>query len=795
MNSVTIRKEKNEINQYNIVEYAIGDTFNRHKFNKTDDNVNVDRGIPVYRSYFLHSGEIKDYFLSHKDEKGRNTLAGYVGCVLSDQLKIDIDEKDDSLDQVRKLLRYWEANYDLDLRHIRVNFSGSKGFHIRIPAELFGGFEPSEELPGIHKQIALDLTEGVKIDESVYKTTGLFREVNSINQKSGLFAVPLTVNELFSLDYDQIKDLAKNQRQVDYLEADEMIEVEALRELKDTAVADAGTSNTRINLKSRKGFWEPADEGERFDKLTSAVGRLIRTNLSNEDILQLGLIINNQYNPPKDKTIVSRQIQDLIKKYGNIEGEFWKISRGKLKNKTDKIEVEINEKRYIDFLNSEGFAKIYMDKYPFLIRVEGNIIKEYSTPMVKDYVFGYIGRIDPKVNPYTEHLQNKILSNINKYFNQGLLECVETKTLELQADEKDKAYLYYKNGFVTVEKNNPPVLTSFTELKSPIWESSIIQREIHLLQEKTQRSEFEIFLQNVMRNNEERFLSICSAIGYLLHGFKNMSNAKAVIFCDEVISDEPNGRSGKSLVGKAIRQMKPTANIDGKNFKFGERFTFQAIDLDTKIVDFNDVRKDFDFERLFSVVTDDMLLEYKGEKIIRVSFKDSPKIMVSTNYTIKGNGSSYKDRMYEIEFSDHYNDYHKPVDEFGHLFFQDWEEAEWNRFDNFMLECLQLYLDEGLIGCAPLNLEVRKLRDQTNPEFVDFADENVILDIEYNLKELYERFKRSIGYDFEFTNPCPIKQNTFTEWLKVYSGFKGLDFNKRPSNGRQIVTVKSRGRQ
>ena len=357
-------------------------------------------------------------------------------------------------------------------------------------------------------------------------------------------------------------------------------------------------------------------------------------------------------------------------------------------------------------------------------------------------------------------------------------------------------YLYYKNGFVTVEKGRPPFITPLTDLKSPIWESSIIQREVQLLHDKKQQpAEFEIFLRNVMRNNEERFLSLCSAIGYLLHGFKDMSNAKAVIFCDERISDEPNGRSGKSLVGKAIRQVKSTANIDGKNFEFGSRFTFQSIDLDTKVVDFNDVKKEFDFEKLFSVLTDDMTLEYKNEKPIRLSFEDSPKIMLSTNYTIKGNGGSYKDRMFEIEFSDYYNEYHKPIDEFGHLFFQDWDEEEWNRFDNFMLECLQLYLDEGFIGCAPLNLEIRKLRDQTSPEFIDFADGNIIPEIEYNLKELYESFKRSIGYEFEFTNPCPVKQNTFTEWLKIYAGFQGLNFYKRPSNGRQIVSVKSRVKQ
>jgi hypothetical protein len=145
--------------------------------------------------------------------------------------------------------------------------------------------------------------------------------------------------------------------------------------------------------------------------------------------------------------------------------------------------------------------------------------------------------------------------------------------------------------------------------------------------------------------------------------------------------------------------------------------------------------------------------------------------------------------MFEIEFSDHYNEDHKPMDEFGHLFFNDWDEEEWNRFDNFMLECLQLYLEEGLIGCAPVNLVLRKLQDQTSPEFVEFVSYNVNEGVEYNLKDLYEKFKKFLGYEFEFTNPCPVSQKRFTGWLKDYSEYKGRSFNKRQSNGQQYLQL------
>jgi hypothetical protein len=163
--------------------------------------------------------------------------------------------------------------------------------------------------------------------------------------------------------------------------------------------------------------------------------------------------------------------------------------------------------------------------------------------------------------------------------------------------------------------------------------------------------------------------------------------------------------------------------------------------------------------------------------------------MISTNYTIKGIGSSFKDRMFEIEFSDYYNPNHKPKDDFGHDFFTGWDSEEWNRFDNFMLECLQLYLDEGLIGCAVVNLTQRKLIDQTSAQFVEFAEEYIDLNEEYNLALLFTEFKNNIGFENDMFDKCPVKQNTFTSWLPVYAHYKGAVFQKRQSNSRQLVKL------
>ena len=47
-----------------------------------------------------------------------------------------------------------------------------------------------------------------------------------------------------------------------------------------------------------------------------------------------------------------------------------------------------------------------------------------------------------------------------------------------------------------------------------------------------------------------------STIGYLLHGWKNLSYSPAVILNDEVISDNPEGGTGKGLFMNGLAQMK-----------------------------------------------------------------------------------------------------------------------------------------------------------------------------------------------------------------------------------------------
>ena len=114
----------------------------------------------------------------------------------------------------------------------------------------------------------------------------------------------------------------------------------------------------------------------------------------------------------------------------------------------------------------------------------------------------------------------------------------------------------------------------------------------------------------------------------MMHGHKNISYCPATILNDERISDSANGGTGKGILLQSLEHMKKLIMIDGKAFAFEKSFPYQLVSADTQILAFDDVKKYFDFERLFSVVTEGLTLEKKNKDAIKIPFSKSPKVII-----------------------------------------------------------------------------------------------------------------------------------------------------------------------
>jgi len=149
--------------------------------------------------------------------------------------------------------------------------------------------------------------------------------------------------------------------------------------------------------------------------------------------------------------------------------------------------------------------------------------------------------------------------------------------------------------------------------------------------------------------------------------------------------------------------------------------------------------------------------------------------LITTNYSILGKGSSHRDRIHEVEFYNYYSYKHKPINDFGKNFFDDWSKEEWNAFNTFMFRCVQVFLSKGLIKYRSINLDKKKILQSVGEAFFEFA-EKIKLDKKYNKKDLYEFYLEKKN-DFIVTS-----QKTFTNFLNDYANYKGYKMINTKSN-------------
>lgn len=117
-------------------------------------------------------------------------------------------------EDVKTALKYFRTFLHVDIDQVQFYFSGNKGMHLTISAETLG-LQPHTALNQIYKDIAVDIEQFCKhktLDLRVYDDKRMFRMVNSINKKSGLYKIPLTPEEFQKLSYAEIIELAKAPR-------------------------------------------------------------------------------------------------------------------------------------------------------------------------------------------------------------------------------------------------------------------------------------------------------------------------------------------------------------------------------------------------------------------------------------------------------------------------------------------------------------------------------------------------------------------------------------------------------
>lgn len=132
---------------------------------------------------------------------------------------LDFDSEDNielAVQDCIKALHYLNVVMLIKPENVQIFFSGCKGVHVVVPAEYFG-IEPTPHLNEIYKYIASNIKRILKnqtLDLIIYDKKRLFRIPNTVHEKTGLYKVQISYDQLTNCSVDDLKAYAVKPKEI-----------------------------------------------------------------------------------------------------------------------------------------------------------------------------------------------------------------------------------------------------------------------------------------------------------------------------------------------------------------------------------------------------------------------------------------------------------------------------------------------------------------------------------------------------------------------------------------------------
>jgi hypothetical protein len=357
---------------------------------------------------------------------------------------------------------------------------------------------------------------------------------------------------------------------------------------------------------------------------------------------------------------------------------------------------------YSDFLTQEKFIRISTsDDKIQLLKNTNNVVDffNHKTDMASF--------LEQEINEVSnDDVRDKLARDNNNTLLQSLT-LLKPIPLEYYKDSKERFGLPFKNGFFYFDDKDKFEIKSkpYNDISGFFTPHSIQKREFRYTNEV---GNFELFIQRISTgskefdksNNEHTQIvdSFNSMIGYLCHNYKP-TESPCIVLTDEGANDENrNGRRGKSMIWNAIQLVTKTMIKGGIEFDPNYTFCFSDLDKSFNLYVIDDVPCNFNFNSLYTQITGGINAQLKGSKANMIEREDSPKFLITSNFLFRCdlNDASTVARFCEYKIKPYYNVNFSPKDEFNQIFFEDWNETEWNKFYSYIFRCVNYYLVNGL---------------------------------------------------------------------------------------------------
>jgi hypothetical protein len=205
-------------------------------------------------------------------------------------------------------------------------------------------------------------------------------------------------------------------------------------------------------------------------------------------------------------------------------------------------------------------------------------------------------------------------------------------------------------------------------------------------------------------------------IGYLFHRYKNPSNPWMPLALDNAVmgDKEAHGGSGKSIFFEMFKYFMNVKEIDGKMDFKNNRFWKEGITKHTDLIYIDDLNKGVEFNMFYTMTTGNITIDTKNSNLIDINKKESGKLAISYNYSLKDLQGSSTRRNLILAFSDYFHarseerKERQPKDDFGLQLYDDFDQKQWELTIRLVVECFQFYIKQNKKIEAPINNIMRR---------------------------------------------------------------------------------------
>jgi hypothetical protein len=169
------------------------------------------------------------------------------------------------------------------------------------------------------------------------------------------------------------------------------------------------------------------------------------------------------------------------------------------------------------------------------------------------------------------------------------------------------------------------------------------------------------------------------------------------IFTEANLNGRAEGGSGKGIITKSFAEVTSVCPVFCSDLKDSDNFPYDHFDLRDKVMIFDDVPKNYRFQKIFNMPTEGVNINKKQLRRMNLTGILAPKICITSNYPIESDGgNSFERRQFRIELYNYFNSDRKPDEKYGrNLLTNAWDKREWGRFYGFYCYAVSIFFEGG----------------------------------------------------------------------------------------------------